>query len=246
MQDIAWFTNEEVDAAVEEAKRTHRPILVDFWHPTCLGCAKLFKLTYSDSAVCEFLADNLVCVKYNTTTPNPWFKRLTGSVAHMWHPHLVVLDERLMESRRLVGYQRPAELIAQLRLGIGLLHLYHRRFQDALTVFHEVTQMKVAAGIVAEALYWKGVAAYRVEGGLAALREVWSQLQTEHAESDWAQRADCLDVTIPDHGFSPDDSDSVRLIPRPNEEAAERGDDGAADRRMAGGYSGVQPASPSQ
>jgi thiol-disulfide isomerase/thioredoxin len=214
MPQIAWFTNDQVDQAVGLAQRNHRPILVDFWSPTCLGCAKLFKLTYADPAVREFLAANLICVKYNTTAPNPWFKRLTGSVAHMWHPHLLILDERLVESRRVVGYQPPLQLIAHLKLGIGLLHLYHRRYQDALDVFHDVTLTHVAAGILAEALYWKGVAAYRVDGGLPALRAIWGQLQAEHGRSDWAQRADCLDLSIPEQGFSTDDPDSVQLISR--------------------------------
>jgi len=214
MPEIAWFTNDEIDSAVELAQRTQKAILVDFWSPTCLGCAKLFKLTYADEGVREFLAANFVSVKYNTTTPNRWFKRLTGSVAHMWHPHLVVLDQRLMESRRLVGYLPPPELIAQLRLGLGLLHLYHRRFQDALEAFHEVAGARVAPTIVAEALYWEGVAAYRVHGGLEALQPIWERLQAAHPQSDWARRADCLDVSIPATGFSTGDPGSVQLIPR--------------------------------
>ena len=68
-----------------------------------------------------------------------------------------------------------------------------------------------ASAVGAESLYWAGVAAYRAGGGLGALTPWWERIAREHPGSDWAARADCLDVAIPAGGFDPDDPATVTL-----------------------------------
>jgi hypothetical protein len=60
-------------------------------------------------------------------------------------------------------------------------------------------------------MYWEGVAAYRVSGDFVDLSDTWQKLREAHPGSDWAIRADCLDVVIPVGGFSLDDLASVEL-----------------------------------
>jgi hypothetical protein len=212
---IPWFSNQTVEAGITRAREEQKPILVDFWSPTCLGCAKLFAMTYSTEPVRRLLSQEFVCIKYNTTQPNEWFKRLNGRAAHFWHPHLVVMDDRLTEGKRLVGYLPPASLIAHVRIGAGMLHMYHRRFREALRQFELALQSGlVPEGVTAEALYWVGVAAYRVHGTLDRLTPHWNALVTTHADTDWANRSDCLDVEIPEQGFDPHDPGSVRILQR--------------------------------
>ncbi|HSA54947.1 MAG TPA: hypothetical protein VLE53_04545 [Gemmatimonadaceae bacterium] len=210
MQERRWYSNEDVDLAIACAQIDDLPLLIDLWHPTCYGCAKLSTVTYGDARVQQFLARHLVVVKYNTTRPNSWFRRLTGQVAHVFHPLIVVSDGRLNEGRRFVGYVAPEAFIAHLRLGIGMLHLYHRRFEAALEQFETVATSKLCDNLVAEGLYWQGVAVYRVSGS-DALTRVWNRLVREFPALDWAQRADCLDVRIPDAGFDPRDPSTVTV-----------------------------------
>ena len=134
MTDIRWYDNESVDEAIDEARSSRRALLVDFWDPTCLGCAKLFALTYRSEAVRRTISDDFVAVKYDTSRPGPHYRVLNGRVAHFWHPHLLVADDRLVEGRRVVGYQDPECLRAQLELGLGTLYLYHRRYPEALAI----------------------------------------------------------------------------------------------------------------
>ncbi|HVE78610.1 MAG TPA: thioredoxin fold domain-containing protein [Gemmatimonadaceae bacterium] len=212
MDSIRWFTNTSVPQAIELAAAEHKPLLVDFWSPTCRGCAKLFATTYPDPRVRRLLAESFVCIKYDTKAPNEWFRRLNGSFAHLWHPGIVVLDARLSEARRFVGFLPPEEFMAQLQVGAGLVHLYHGRPEQALERFELVTTTLPRTAVVPEAMYWAGVAQYRRGGGLDALRLVWERLAAEHPESDWANRADCLDVVIPPEGFSMADPGSVQLL----------------------------------
>ena len=215
MTALTWYDNDSVAAALDDARDSGRPLLVDFFSRTCLGCAKLVATTYAEPRVRRFLADHLVCVKYDTKRPNEWFRRLNGGFAHVWHPDLVVLDPRGMdratEARRVIGYLPPDHLVAQLLVGIGLVRLHHADPAAALDAFARAAGTAPATGAAAEALYWAGVAAHRVGGGLAALAPWWERVAREHPGSDWAARADCLDVIIPAGGFDPDDPSTVTL-----------------------------------
>ena len=216
MTDIRWFDNASAASAIELAKAESKPLLVDFWSPTCSGCAKLFAVTYRDPRVRKLLADCFVCIKYNTKAPNEWFKRLKGSFGHHWHPNIAVMDDRLTEARRFIGYLPPEDFIAQIEVGRALVALYRQQATNALQILVDVTQRYPNTHVAAEALYWAGVAAYRTGGGLPALTEYWVQIARRHPTSEWAVRADCLDVRIPSAGFSMSDPSSVELIaPQP-------------------------------
>lgn len=207
---IQWFDNHSIPAAITAAQESGKPLLVDFFHPTCKGCAKLFLTTYRDDRVREFLADQVVAIKYNTTEPNVWFRRLNGSFAHHWHPNVAILDARLREAHRFIGYLGAEDFIARLQVGIGLFHLYHVRAAQALSLLRSAAENRSLAA-APEARYWAGVAAYRAGGGLDALSAEWQQLAREFPTDDWTRRADCLDVDFAEAGFSMTQPDSAWL-----------------------------------
>ena len=213
MRDVTWFDNKTVELAVSEARAAGKPLLVDFWSPTCKGCAKLIKTTYSDPGVQRYLQEHFVLVKFNTTRPNEWFKRLNGSFGHFWHPNIVVLDHLLIELRRSIGYLPPAAFIAELELGRGIHALYHKRAPQALEILSRAADEQHSSHVAAEALYWAGVAAYRVSGGLPELAHYWERIAGRYPDSDWANRADCLDIEFDPSGFDENDEASITLIP---------------------------------
>ena len=207
-----WFSNENTDAAQDRARSTGKAILVDFWSSTCLGCAKLLKTTYTDAAVQSFLEEWFVPIKFNTSRTPERFKELNGRSLHMWHPHLLVADSGLREARRIVGRVSPSSFIAHLRIALGIIALSRREYPQARDHFSAAAELTAPPDLTAEALYWLGVAEYRVDGTLRAIEKVWSELSTRFPQSDWAERADCLDVEIPSEGFDVDDLSSIRLI----------------------------------
>lgn len=211
MTTLTWYDNESVEEALALASQERKPVLLDLWSPTCLGCAKLFVLTYSDSRVQEFVDEHFVCIKYSTKAANSHFKRLNGSFAHMWHPDLVVMDHRMAEVRRVIGYLPPPLFRAELTLALGLVQLYHGNHAQALATFTEVAD-GLAQEPGPEARYWAGVAAARAGGGLPALAVEWQRLRQSHPASTWAARADCLDVAIPEEGFRFGDRSSVTRL----------------------------------
>lgn len=217
MSDVTWLDNRMVESAIGEARDSGKPLLVDFWSPTCKGCAKLIKTTYADPGVQRYLREHFVLVKYNTTQPNEWFKRLNGSFGHFWHPNIVVLDHLLIELRRSIGYLPPAAFMAELEVGRGMHALYHRRAPHALEILRCVADAQPSSHVAAEALYWAGVAAYRVSGGLPELAQYWERIPGRYPESDWAHRADCLDIEFGPTGFDEKDAASITVIPAVDE-----------------------------
>jgi hypothetical protein len=113
-----------------------------------------------------------------------------------------------MELRRVIGYLPANELVPQLEVGRALGRLYDRKYEGALCLLDEVVRAYPQAAVAPEALYWAGVAAYRASGK-AGLVRYWSRIAAEYPTSDWRLRADCLDVVIPEGGFSPADPGSV-------------------------------------
>lgn len=211
MSGINWYTNENVTEAVAHARAARRPLLVDFWDPKCLGCAKLFAATYPDAAVQSLLENSFVCLKYNTKQMNEWFKKLSGSVAHLWTPDVFIVDDGLTQVRRWFGYDQPSQFVAQLQMGLGLWHLRRGRPTEAQSRFDSVARVEEGV-MAAEALYWSGVAAYST-GGLGALTVRWELLRKRYPRSEWAGRSNCLNVVIPSGGFRMDDPSSVRIFP---------------------------------
>jgi thiol-disulfide isomerase/thioredoxin len=213
MPDHRSYTNHNADLALEAARTSGKAVLVDFWSSTCTGCAKLLKTTYTDAAVQSFIEEFFVAIKFNTSRTPERFKSLNGRGLHMWHPHLVVTDNGLREARRIIGRLTPESFIAHMQIALGSIALSRRQSEQARDFFKAAAQSEAKADVRAEALYWLGVAEYRVDGTLHALADVWCELATRFPESDWAERADCLDVEIPADGFDPDDLDSIKLIP---------------------------------
>jgi len=217
MSTEGWFDNGHVDAALEVARDERKLLLIDFWSATCLGCAKLVKRTYGDPDVGAFLREHFVTLKFQTSRTPEQFKRLNGRTIHMWHPHLVLADHRLSEVRRIVGYLPAGSLIGHLRIGLGQLALYHKDFTVARDHFAAASGNDRPQEVAAEGLYWLGVAEYRLRG-FDALKATWGALASRFPHSDWTDRADCLDVVIPETGFDPHDPESIRLTgeePRP-------------------------------
>ena len=209
---MRWYDNESVEAAIETARVSDRALLVDFWSPTCSGCAKLFAATYPDPGLRALLRESFVRIKYDATKPNEWFRKLNGPAALLWTPTIRVIDHRFTETRRFTGYLAPPEFMAQIELGRAGIEIHHGRSEQALPILRAVVERWPATFAAPEALYWAGVTAFRAGGGLAALTDVWARIGIEYPESDWAQRADCLDVRIPETGFQLSDPNSVVMM----------------------------------
>ena len=152
-------------------------------------------VTYPDPAVSAFVNRHLVAFQVNTEQTTAETRELLRTYRLLWEPGFVILDWRGSELRRMVGYLEPADFIAELRVALGLAALNGRRNSEALAHFEAAADGEPPARPAPEALYWAGIAAYRVAGNdLDTLEERWELLRRRYPDSTWWGRADVFDM----------------------------------------------------
>jgi hypothetical protein len=192
MAAINWWR--ELGPAVLKAKTESRPLLVDFYSDSCLGCQAMDARTYPDGELAALIEREFVPVKFNVKEPRAEFRDLLRMTKPLFTPLLLMLDSTGTELRRTTGYLPVPELEADLRLVLGLADLLHARYEKAYGRLRDVADRLTETHAAAEALYWAGVAAYRRNGrGLEGLTPEWAELQSRYPASTWAQRASCVE-----------------------------------------------------
>lgn len=186
-----WFG--EMGPAVLKAKAERKPILVDFYSETCLGCRRMDEVTYRRDEILELVGREFSAVKFNVKEVRAEYRDLLRMARPLFTPLFLFLDWTGTELRRTTGYLPPPEFVGELGLVLGMADLLHARYGEAYGRFRAVAEESAGTHAAAEALYWAGVAAYRREGrGLEGLTPEWQELGNRYPESTWAIRASCL------------------------------------------------------
>jgi hypothetical protein len=141
-------------------------------------------VTYPDSAVINFIHANLIPLKVPFDS-----QPLAKDFNVKWTPTLVTLGEDGREHHRTVGFLDPAELIANLLLGMGKYHFDHDRFSEAVARFNAMVAEYPASDSVPEALYLRGVSRYKEEQNPVYLKEAYLQLKKDFPGNEWTKRA---------------------------------------------------------
>lgn len=105
--DIKWYT--DLNAALDEAKNTNKPVFIDFYATWCSYCNKMDENTFSDLQVQQKL-NNYITVKIDIDR-NP---TIASNYKVYGVPTQVILNSNGDEVKRNEGYLGPNELLNQL------------------------------------------------------------------------------------------------------------------------------------
>jgi hypothetical protein len=105
-----------------------------------------------------------------------------------WTPAILVLDEDGKERRRIEGFLEAEPLVAQLRLGLGMVAFARARWDEAERIFERVAKSG-DPDAAPEAAYWAGVARYKKSRDPADLAATWKRLHEEFPGATWEKRA---------------------------------------------------------
>ncbi len=141
-------------------------------------------VTYPDPRVAQFIEGHFVAVQQHVKESQALVQEYFVS----WTPNVVITDDHGKIHYRIEGYLPPEDFLAYLSLGIGKYWLNHKQFEQARGRFEEVARRHSGTDAGAEALYWQGVAQYKLSHDPTQLRPSWQQLAQEYPKSEWSQR----------------------------------------------------------
>jgi len=146
-------------------------------------------VTYPHPDVARVLASEFVPVRINVEDR----PEVARQFSLLWSPALLTIDHRRFLLRQTAGYLPPAEMLAELLLAQGIFELRRARHANALAKFVQLVVLYPASAVAAEAVYWEGVAAYRVSKNKEDLWVVWRRLLRQYPNSLWAAKTTLLD-----------------------------------------------------
>lgn len=106
--ELNWHT--DLNSALEEAKKTNKPIFIDFHAQWCSYCKKLDENTLSDPQVQEKLKSKYILAKIDTDK----YPNIASDYKIYGLPTIVYLNSNGIETKRNEGYLGPNELLNQL------------------------------------------------------------------------------------------------------------------------------------
>jgi hypothetical protein len=131
--------------------------------------------------VADYLREHFVTARINTEDRPDLCRRFDI----FWSPTLVTLHHLGHRLRDEIGYLPPRSILAELILTRGLYALRSARAAEASALFRQVVGDFADMPAAAEALYWHGVAAYRVSKNKDDLWTVWRELVAAYPTSVW-------------------------------------------------------------
>jgi thioredoxin-related protein len=107
--EIAWVP--DFASAHRMALQQHRPLLLSFYTPGCLWCAKLNAETFSDPDVVK-LSNSFVCVRLDSDFNGA----LCTRYGVLQHPTTLLLSPAGRVFARVPGYLSPERFVSLLRM----------------------------------------------------------------------------------------------------------------------------------
>lgn len=192
---IHWHEQSQAADALLTSQKTGKPLFIDFFAVNCKGCEKLEATTWRDPRVADLLNEKFVPVMCNGWQQDEDFHRLNGKSMYAFSPVLVTRAADGTELRRTTGYLSAEDMLLELALGRAFDALHCKEWDKAWQILNAAIAEQVMAKNLPEALWWRGVAAYRRSNkNLMAIAEAWAPLVRDYPGTLWADRADILGV----------------------------------------------------
>jgi thioredoxin-related protein len=128
---IIWY---DFETAIEKNSKARKPIFIDIYTSWCGWCKKMDNSTFKEPSVVEYMNENYYAVKMDAESEDPIafkevlyeYKIYNGKTGYnelavslmggkMSFPTFVVLSKRQVKVGKISGFQKPTELMMQLK-----------------------------------------------------------------------------------------------------------------------------------
>ncbi len=141
-------------------------------------------VTYPNEKVTDFISENFIALRI-ASDAEPY----AADFMVNWTPRIIVLDSFGLTHQSTVGFLPPEEFIASLELGLAKGEFDLKNFDDCKKHLDRILEAQPQSTSAPEAVYLRGVSAYKLGGDAGPLKDAYRTLQDKYPESEWAQRA---------------------------------------------------------
>lgn len=142
---------------------------------------------YSNEQVQRYLEEHFVALKTQVFWDKP--SELMERFNVTWTPTLLIHDRWGKAHHGVVGYVPEDDLIAHLAFGRARILFDSDHLNDAIELLKNIIETHPRSGVAPEAVYYLGVAEYKVSHDAAALRKIFDTLTAKYPESEWRRRS---------------------------------------------------------
>lgn len=142
-------------------------------------------MTYPDHRVETAISERFVPLKLHLLND----RRQTRQFQVFWTPTILIGDRSGKIRYTSVNYLPPDEFLDILDIGEALVSMRWRGYDEAIRLLTDVEERRPDGPLTAEAMYWRGVAAYFRNGNNSdSSRAVWNEIGERFPDSIWAKR----------------------------------------------------------
>jgi hypothetical protein len=180
---ITWLT--DFEEAVRQARALRKPIVVDVYQDDCYGCDKLDDVTFADQRVAEAIASRFVPVKLHLRKNSDFARQWQV----FWTPTILFADRSGKVRYQSPNFLPPDEFLDVLDIGEALVSMRWKGYEEAIVLLNGLNRRSPDGPLTAEAIYWRGIAAYFRDGHSSRSAHVeWDELLNRFPDSVWAKR----------------------------------------------------------
>jgi thioredoxin-related protein len=177
MNASVWLDN--FDAAKEAARKSRKPILLQFDVEGCGGCKKLYETTYADAKTAEELSEFFVLLRLDIIAHRD-VRRLYGAY---WTPSFYFLDYNGKSYFDCKGYFPPQEFRILLRAGFAETAVPKGRFKEALDFIERDFDELSASNLAPKIIVLKGMIEFLQTRDDEKFRELMKSIKKKYPES---------------------------------------------------------------
>ncbi|MEJ7837710.1 MAG: thioredoxin fold domain-containing protein [Thermomicrobiales bacterium] len=180
---INWLT--DFEEATKQARADKKPVLVDVFQDDCGGCEKLVEVTFVEPQVAEAIATRFVPVQLDLRKNSEFARQWQV----FWTPTILFADRSGKVRYQSPNFLPPAEFLDVLDIGEALVGMRWKEYDKSIRLLHELRDRSPSGPLTAEALYWRGIAAYFRDGSSSkSAHAEWQELLDTFPDSIWALR----------------------------------------------------------
>ena len=180
---IPWLT--DFDEAVKESRSQRKPILVDVFQENCGGCDKLDNVTFNDERIATAIVDRFIPVQLHLFSNSEFSRKWQV----FWTPTILFADRSGKVRYQSPNFLPPPEFLDLLDIGEAFVDIRWKEYDRAISLLAGLEYRSPHGALTAEAIYWRGIAAYFRDGrSSASARNEWSELLDRFPDSIWAKR----------------------------------------------------------